>query len=274
MANLIDFDQDYMRFAALRLKGKTDWKDDELTDELNESMQEWLNRKNDLLGGKTPDEFFAALSPEELIAMLSEYAKSPMNIPEPLYARISATAACESGLKKIAADDSACEKARNTALRILCDRGADGLTDVCADLLGKGGDLEETAVDYLKSAGYGAVDALNRAYESADEDARAVILDVLCDYPGVDSTVEKLTRGLYNNPDRYALYATLAERLGDERMIEPLQRLTQLTDIGYFDYKEIVNAIESLGGDPGEERHFYGDPDYEALRIADTMPED
>ena len=34
----------------------------------------------------------------------------------------------------------------------------------------------------------------------------------------------------------------------------------------YFDYIEIRNAIEELGGDAGEERTFYGDPDFEAMR--------
>ena len=274
MANLIDFDQDYMRFAALRLKGRTDWKDDELTEELNRSMRDWLNRKNDLLGGKTPDGYFAALSPKELTALLADYARSPVNIPEPLYARIAATAQCEDDLKVMAADEEFCEKGRNTALRILCDRKPEGLIDLCVKLLGKGGDLEDIAVNYLKGAGYEAADALNRVYDDADESAQDVMLDVLCDYPGVDATVEKLTRRLFNDPEHYAQHAALAERLGDERMIEPLLRLTRLTDIGYFDYKEIVNAIESLGGDPGRERHFYGDADYEALRVADTMPDD
>ena len=31
-------------------------------------------------------------------------------------------------------------------------------------------------------------------------------------------------------------------------------------------HKALRDAVESLGGDAGEERTFYGDPDYEALR--------
>ena len=42
--------------------------------------------------------------------------------------------------------------------------------------------------------------------------------------------------------------------------------MLKLTDLNYLDYIEIRNAVESLGGDPGEERTFYGDPDYEAMR--------
>ena len=39
-----------------------------------------------------------------------------------------------------------------------------------------------------------------------------------------------------------------------------------LFDLTYFDYLALRDAVESLGGDAGEERTFYGDPDYEALR--------
>ena len=55
-------------------------------------------------------------------------------------------------------------------------------------------------------------------------------------------------------------------KLGDCRAIAPLQQLLGLSDLGYMDYIELRNAIEALGGDPGEERTFYGDPDYEAMR--------
>ena len=59
---------------------------------------------------------------------------------------------------------------------------------------------------------------------------------------------------------------SLLEKLGDPRALETLEKMLKLTDLNYLDYMEIRNAVESLGGDPGEERTFYGDPDYEAMR--------
>jgi len=113
------------------------------------------------------------------------------------------------------------------------------------------------------------VEALNEAYEDADEAAKAMILDVLTCYPGIDGTAEKLTERLYNDTERRAFYANIAGKFGDESLLEPLEKLVRLSDMEYFDYIEIVNAIDALGGDPGPVREFYGDPDYEALRIAD-----
>ena len=72
MAKLIDFEREYMLFAATRLRGKGEIKDDELTGLLNDTMQEWLATKSPALGDMTPDEFFAAKSPEELVVLVSD----------------------------------------------------------------------------------------------------------------------------------------------------------------------------------------------------------
>lgn len=45
--------------------------------------------------------------------------------------------------------------------------------------------------------------------------------------------------------------------------------MLRLTDLRYLDYIELRDAVEALGGDAGEERAFYGDPDFEACGISD-----
>ena len=46
----------------------------------------------------------------------------------------------------------------------------------------------------------------------------------------------------------------------------PLKALLAATDISYYEYMELRNAVEALGGEVVREREFYGDPDYEYLR--------
>lgn len=272
MAALIDFDRQYMLFAAGKLRGRGEIKDDELTQALNDAMREWLSTKADYLDGKTPDEYFADMDAQALVDLLADYCAAKMNVPEPLYGRISGDTACVPMLRALATQGTACAEARATALRLLCDMNADGLSEICAAALLGDSESAQIAAEWLKRAGYQAVDTLKRHYSNADSDGKAAILDVLACYPGVDGTADMLIERLYNDRDRRAMYANMAGRLGDERLLEPLNRLSQLTDMDYFDYKEIINAIEMLGGDPGEVREFYGDPDYEALRVADTMP--
>lgn len=272
MAALIDFDREYMKFAAVKLQGKTEFKDDELEKLLNEAMREWLDTPLSVLGGKTPDGYFAGMQPDELVSLLAQYCAAGKDVPEPLYRRIAGEKACRPYLKVVLESESSCDDAKASAMRLICDMGGEEAAQICADALGCGGEAAEIAADMLKSAGYGVVGMLSDIYETAGSEKKALILDVLSCYPGVDSTADKLIERLYNDRDRRAYYAVLAGKLGDERLLEPLMRLSQLTDMEYYDYKEIVNAIDALGGDPGVIREFYGDPDYEALRVADTMP--
>lgn len=266
MAKLIDFDKKYMAFAAKSLKSFSDLKEDELEKALNDTVSKWVTTDDAELGGRTPDEYFAAMAPRELADNLAAYCAASMNVPEPLYRRIAGTAECAEHLVGIARNRNLSEKARGTALRLLIDMEADGLSALAADILSEGGALEDEAADWLKGAGDDVVEPLFERYEAADEGAREAILDVLCAHPGIQRTAELLKERLLSDHERRALHASYAARLGDESLLAPLFRLCKMSDLTYFDYMEIRNAIEALGGEPGAERQFYGDPDFERLR--------
>jgi HEAT repeat protein len=275
LAALIDFDREYMRYAALRLKGMGELKDDALEKALNDTMKAWLNERADWLDGMTPDEYFAQMDGERLVEFMADYSDAGMNVPEPLYRRLAARPDSAGALKAVVCDDKMCEQARATALRLLCDMNADGVTDICVRLMATGSELTEMAAAWLLRAGYAAAEKLLAEYDGADDAAQEAMLDVLCYYPGVERTGELLRERLLSDHERRAQHAAMAARLGDPGLIEPLKRLANLSEISYYDYKEIINAIDALGGDHGEERQFYGDPDYELMRNPDiSLPED
>ena len=122
------------------------------------------------------------------------------------------------------------------------------------------------ASDILCASDETVVDELLKRYEAAPEYAQMLILDICCNFPGRENVYELCVDKLRNRPEERAFYASLLEKLGDPRALETLEKMLKLTDLNYLDYIEIRNAVESLGGDPGEERTFYGDPDYEAMR--------
>jgi hypothetical protein len=266
MAKLIDFDKKYMSFASKYVKDMANLSEDELEKALNDTVSKWLKEGDAELGGRTPDEYFAKMSPQELADNLAAYGEGGMNVPEPLYRRISGTAECAGPLAEIARNRALGEKTRGTALRLLIDMNAEGLETLAADMLLEGGELSDEAADWLKGAGYGVVGPLLSRYDAADEEVREAILDVLCAYPGVERTVKILSERLLSDHERRALHASYAARLGDESLLGPLKALCGMSDLTYFDYMEIRNAIEALGGEPGAERQFYGDPDFERLR--------
>lgn len=273
MAELIDFDKQYMRFTAAKLAGKGEIKDDAVERILNDCMREWLDTKADWLGSKTPDGYFADMTPEELAELVRDYSQAGMEVPEPLYRRVAASPKCAPMLDDLARDASLREGTRATALRLRCDMGGTGLAELCSDMMLDTPVIREIAAQWLERAGYAAAGVLLARYDAAEDDAKDAILDVLCGYPGMDRVPELLRVRLMSDHEHRAMHAAMAAKLGDSELIEPLQTLSRLSEISYYDYKEIINAIDALGGDPGDERQFYGDPDYEALRVAGTIPE-
>ena len=275
MAKLIDFDGEYMRFAAQALRDKGDLKDEALEAALNDTMRQWLSTKADFIGGKTPDEYFEKMPSLELIELMADYCASNMNVPEPMYRQISVRNECAAALADMALDEKKDLRARGTALSLICDMDADQATRVCVELMIRDTQLTDMAADWLQDAGYEAAQELLDRYPDASDNAQEAILDVLCYYPGISKTAQLLKRRLLSDHDHRAQHAAMAARLGDPELIEPLKMLAQLSEISYYDYKEIFNAIDALGGDPGEERQFYGDPDYELMRDPDVgLPPD
>lgn len=266
MAKLIDFDKKYRTFVTGSIRDLSDLKEDELEKTLNDTVRKWLDAPDAELGGRTPDEYFAEMTPEELVNGLAAYGAGGMRVPEPLYRRIAETRECAGPLFEMARDREKGEEARGTALRLLIDMEAEGLAALAVDMLIEGGAPSEEAADWLKGAGREVVEPLLARYGDADENAREAILDALCAHPGVERTAEILAERLISNHEKRALHASYAARLGDEALLQPLMALYGMSDLTYFDYMEVRNAIEALGGEPGEERQFYGDPDFERLR--------
>ena len=128
--------------------------------------------------------------------------------------------------------------------------------------LGDLGDFE----DILSDGDGSQIGALLERYDDAGEFGQQRILGICANFPGDDRILSYMLDKLRNRPDQRALYASFLGKLGDPRAIDAMKPFLTLTDIGYLDYIELRNAIEELGGDPGEERTFYGDPDYEAMR--------
>ena len=170
---------------------------------------------------------------------------------------------------RVAEDKQRPEEMRASAIAMLRDIGTDAPREMYIDLVsrcGEANELSEMASDILCASDETVVDELLARYEAAPEYAQMLILDICCNFPGRENVYELCVDKLRNRPEERAFYASLLEKLGDPRALETLEKMLKLTDLNYLDYIEIRNAVESLGGDPGEERTFYGDPDYEAMR--------
>ena len=268
---IYDFDAKFYDYVRVQMAMQPALKEDEIEEKYNQMMNSWLNAPAQWLDGVKPVDYFKRYSePRDLIKLLQEYLKRDIGLPEPLYARIVEIGTpCGPALTRIAGDADQSEKLRATAIALLRDMDSREPVDLYVDMVCKSRDVDELcemACDSLKAMDIDLTDRLLARYDAASHYARTLILE-LCAYgPGKARVYDLLVDSLKKETDTRGLYAGLLAELGDERAIEPLREAAQLQDLNYLDYLEIRNAIEELGGDPGEPREFNGDPDYEAMR--------
>ena len=268
---IYDFDEkfyDYVRGWMAMHPGMTE---KQVEESYNEIMLNWLNAPAKWLNGEKPGEYFLRYSePRELMKLIEEYDKRDIGLPEPLYSRVvSVGEPCVEPLMRRVRNADNPESLRATALAILRDIGGEAITPLLVDLICESeepDELTDMAIDELSEGGAAIVDVLMERYDAAGEYGKTAILDVCANFPGDERVYQKLVFMLRNRPDDRALYAALLGKLGDARAIDELMPFLSMQDIGYLDYIEVRNAVEELGGDPGEDRTFYGDPDYEAMR--------
>ena len=268
---IYDYDEKFFDYARGWMALHPGIREDEIEDRYNEMMLSFLNAPAQWMGGEKPGEYFNRYSdPKDLMKLLEEYHKRNMGLPEPLYSRIVALGGdCAPRLMRIASDGDRPEALRATALALLRDIDTAVPIDLYVDLVvnsREANDLSEMAADVLKECDAAVVGVLLDRYDGATEYGRKLILDICANYPGDERVLKHLTDRLLTSSGERDYYAALLEHLGDPAAIEPLKRAMRLTELDYLEYIAIRNAIEALGGDPGEEREFNGDPGYEALR--------
>ena len=266
-----DFDEKFYEYVRAWMAMHPGMTEKQVEESYNEIMLNWLNAPARWLDGEKPGEYFLRYSePKDLMKLLSEYDKRDIGLPEPLYSRVvSVGEPCVEPLMRMIKNSDNPESLRATALAILRDIGGDAVEPLLIDLVCEGkmdDELSEMAADTLSEGDASVVGKLMERYAGATEMGQLRILDVCSNFPGDERVYERLVEKLRNRPDSRALYASLLGKLGDARAVDVLKPFLSLSDIGYLDYIELRNAVEALGGDPGEDRTFYGDPDYEAMR--------
>ena len=179
-------------------------------------------------------------------------------------------AACAAPLEALARDDAEKPEVRAQALGLLPALDEARAVRVCEDAVraaARSDAFSELAAELLGERVDAAMrERLLAGYDAAPEFAQMLILEVLCNAPGDARVYAHMVEMLKNRPEQRAAAAPPAGRYGDARAVEPLKALLSMSDITYFEYMELRNAVEALGGEIEQEREFYGDPDYEYLR--------
>ncbi len=268
---LIDFEQRFSEYLHQYLHSNG-LSEDEIEEQAPELYLSWLAGPKDWLDGRSPNSFFEAMDPGQLVAELGLYLLSDMSIPGPLLNRIADS--CEathplliSLMQNYEGEQS--DEIRTAVAKLIEEmdmpRPFAYYIDVVA-AASEPSDFSEACVEELKNAGQDYIDKVISAYESASSGyASDCFLDILADMPYDERSYElAMERFLYSDTNK-AFYASCLGKLGCEKALPYLEEALRQDGLKYFDYISIKNAVEALGGDVMIDRDFTGDSDYESL---------
>ncbi len=273
MSKPIDFDARFTKYAEtwVREQLKAGKNPDVLEEQMPELYMRFINAPAHWLDGVAPAMYFSKWDdPADLIKMLRDYEEQDIAVPDLLLERITDLGDVSvRPLMDLAADENAPRSVRLTAVNLLIELDSSEPMEMCVELIRgreQDDDIADAAADLLRNLGMEAVDAMVCALDGASDAAADTFLDLLCNFKGVERVYEETVSRFLRDAEHRALHASFLAKLGDARAIEPLKKVSDLTDLNYLDYIEIRDAIEALGGNLEHEREFAGDPYYESMK--------
>ena len=220
--------------------------------------------------GDTPNGFYSKLSDKELVSALSAHLKK--NVPVSKFLRNAIERADAVELLTPLLDGGNAEK--EYAVNLI---GAnDGVLKKYLSMLVSpdcGEELRNILSEILKEKADIVADEASDYYERGVE--RELMLEILArSVIRNDKIFDILIKEFKSNPEKVSANANLLARYGDERALKYLLEKIDEEDVSYLEYKELLLAIESLGGTYERERDFSDDPYYELLKSHNYSAQD
>ena len=220
--------------------------------------------------GDNHNGFYSKLSDKELVSALSAHLKK--NVPVSKFLRNAIERADAVELLTPLLDGGNAEK--EYAVNLI---GAnDGVLKKYLSMLVSpdcGEELRNILSEILKEKADIVADEASDYYERGVE--RELMLEILArSVIRNDKIFDILIKEFKSNPEKVSANANLLARYGDERALKYLLEKIDEEDVSYLEYKELLLAIESLGGTYERERDFSDDPYYELLKCRDYPAKD
>lgn len=243
------FETFFKKYLAENLGKKTEEEIENLIPELYETFGK---TPNDKLDGKSPEEYFKAFGDDELIEALKESVRNGNDVSDFLCGEIEA----RGGLT-----DKLCE------LIVTCQ--SDELATYCVNMLGNdvsveylgkfldliadestGESLTESLTELLRDNGDKVKDKIISVYSDNKKSSRkGNFVEIMSRMSPDDAIFGILCDELKNDEKNIPLNAAYVARYGDDRALPILEELIKKDGITYYDFKELKNAIEELGGE-------------------------
>lgn len=211
--------------------------------------------------GDTPNGFYAKMTDGELVSALKTHLKQGVPVSAFLCEAIEGRGAVELLLPLL--DGSRDEKEYAVNL-IGSDRRA---INKYMNMLVKeeDGDFKDRLVDFIKEKADLVLSEAVENYEKGIE--KEYMLEIMSRTVVPDEKIFKiLVNEFRSDVDNIPLHASYLSSYGDPRALEYLLDKIDDEGISFIEYKELLMAIEALGGTYEKERDFSSDPYYQLIK--------
>jgi len=220
--------------------------------------------------GDTPNGFFAKLADAELVTAVKTCLKNGVAVSGFLCSEIEKRGSAKLLMPLL--DGS--EKEREFAVGLI---GSDGLAvgkymDIITDGA-CGQELKEKCLELLKEKADLVLEMAVENYKNGVQCGYMLEIMSRSVVPS-DRVFDILIKEFRSDPENLALNADYLARYGDARALQYLLDKIEDENIGYIEYKELLLAIESLGGKYDARRDFSSDPNYLLLKSHEAQVAD
>ena len=219
------------------------------------------------LGGKTPNEFYRAFSPDELLTCLREHIEKDVPVSDFLIEAITANTDSVKAVKAALMEDGD-EQFTAYLMNILADLKAEIPVERYMEfaLYDYPENIGELATEALTLNADKAKDKVLKAFDLAAEDKKDRLSEILASVKEKsDDVFDKLVYEFVKNKKKIPLYANYLAKYGDERAI-PFLKTAIEGKVNYQEFEELKFAIECLGGEYTEKRDFTEDAIYKKVK--------
>lgn len=266
---IIDVDALFEKFLRKFMKDNAGkYTEEQWEDKMPELYAQFGNSPLKELDGKSPAEYYSALSAEKLVELLEEHIYSNVSVSDFLCDAITANKNTEEHLCRLI-DKETDEELLSYAVNMLeelnssmpLNKYLDFLSDsdVCAD-------VKELLAEILAEHAFEITDRVLKLYETEGEDVRKYLVEILVKGRKCDETLAVLLKEFAENPDKIPQYCQYLASYGDEKALPALLEAIEREDINYLDFTELKYAIETLGGEYEKERNFDNDRYYKKIK--------
>ena len=211
--------------------------------------------------GKSPNQYYAEMDDETLVARLRAHLKQNVAVSEFLRKAIEKRNAPALLIPLLSGTEKeilyainilgACKEALPEYMRLLTTSDNSDIKNTCVDCVKQYADeVKEQALELYKKG-------VEREY-MLEILSRTVIRD--------DEVFEILIKEFRADADNVPMRAGYLASYGDERALPYLLDKIDGDGISYIEYQELKYAIESLGGSYDRERDFSSDPYYQVIK--------